>query len=247
MQINEYPIALTNLQNVDLFDVDRWDGVAYYESAKMTWADLKATIQSSLTTTNIGISDLLITDNIRKLKLAGGTSGQSFGVWSTDGTSGKLIVYGTGDTYIQNRIVVGYDPNLLGTTWGNAFAAPASSISKAFTVGTTNLSSDLMNVFIDGRWEFGSLAGPIHSMGRNNDNHYIFNTNGKGLLIGANNDSTVTGALLELRSTTLGLVFSRMTTVQRDAIVSPTISTTIYNTTVSKLQCWDGTIWNDLF
>jgi hypothetical protein len=55
-------------------------------------------------------------------------------------------------------------------------------------------------------------------------------------------------ALLELNSTNKGLLFSRMTSTERDAISSPANGLLIYNTTLECLQINDGTssspIWN---
>jgi uncharacterized protein (TIGR02145 family) len=36
-----------------------------------------------------------------------------------------------------------------------------------------------------------------------------------------------------------------MTTAQRDAIASPAAGLTMYNTTVNRLQSWNGTLWDD--
>lgn len=54
-------------------------------------------------------------------------------------------------------------------------------------------------------------------------------------------------AALDVTSTTGGFLPPRMTTTQRDNLSNPVAGTTIYNTTTSKLQCFNGTIWNDLY
>lgn len=58
-------------------------------------------------------------------------------------------------------------------------------------------------------------------------------------------------AIVDLESTTMGFLPPRMSTVERDALDngSGTTSTglVIYNLTTNKLQCFNGTIWNDLF
>jgi hypothetical protein len=50
-------------------------------------------------------------------------------------------------------------------------------------------------------------------------------------------------AVLDLTSTTKGMLPPRMTTVQRDAISSPPEGLTIYNTTTDQLNHFDGTNW----
>jgi uncharacterized protein (TIGR02145 family) len=53
------------------------------------------------------------------------------------------------------------------------------------------------------------------------------------------------GAEVEIESTTQGFLPPRMTTAQRDAIASPAAGLTMYNTTASCFQSWNGTLWVD--
>ena len=55
----------------------------------------------------------------------------------------------------------------------------------------------------------------------------------------ANNAS----AILEISSTTKGVLFPKMTVAQRDAIVSPAIGLMIYNTDLNCVQFHNGTTW----
>jgi uncharacterized protein (TIGR02145 family) len=48
---------------------------------------------------------------------------------------------------------------------------------------------------------------------------------------------------LEINSTTAGFLPPRMTTVQRDAIVSPAVGLFIYNTTINCMEWWTGSVW----
>ena len=50
-------------------------------------------------------------------------------------------------------------------------------------------------------------------------------------------------SILELRSTTLGFLAPRMTTTQRDAIISPATGLLIYNTTTNQLNYYSGSAW----
>jgi len=54
-------------------------------------------------------------------------------------------------------------------------------------------------------------------------------------------------AMLDVVSTTSGLLPPRMTTVQKNAIATPAAGLIVYDTTTNKLCCYNGTIWNDLF
>lgn len=53
-------------------------------------------------------------------------------------------------------------------------------------------------------------------------------------------------ALLDVSSTTQGVLISRMSTTQRDAISSPTTGLMIYNTTTNSFNLYDGTAWRQL-
>lgn len=57
----------------------------------------------------------------------------------------------------------------------------------------------------------------------------------------------VASAMLEVVSTTKGLLPPRMTTAQKNAIASPAAGLMVYDTTTNKLCCYNGTTWNDLF
>jgi hypothetical protein len=57
----------------------------------------------------------------------------------------------------------------------------------------------------------------------------------------------VASAMLEVVSTTKGLLPPRMTTIQKNAIATPAAGLMVYDTTTNKLCCYNGTIWNDLF
>jgi len=54
-------------------------------------------------------------------------------------------------------------------------------------------------------------------------------------------------ARLQVDSTTQGFLPPRMTTTQKNAIASPTAGLVVYDSTTNKLQCYNGSTWNDLF
>lgn len=61
------------------------------------------------------------------------------------------------------------------------------------------------------------------------------------------NTAPVASAMLEVISTTQGILPPRMTTIQKNAIATPAAGLIVYDTTTNKLCCYNGTIWNDLF
>jgi hypothetical protein len=64
------------------------------------------------------------------------------------------------------------------------------------------------------------------------------------LKVDATTSSTAAQSVLDVRSTTSGLILPRMTKVQRDAIVSPPAGTIIYQTdNTPGVRAFNGTNW----
>lgn len=68
-----------------------------------------------------------------------------------------------------------------------------------------------------------------------------FTNNGSFALGG--NFTPHASSILEISSTTKGILFPRMTTAQRNSISSPAIALTIYNTDTNQYNYWNGSIW----
>ncbi len=64
--------------------------------------------------------------------------------------------------------------------------------------------------------------------------------------IGAQRNA-VASAVLEVVSTSKGFLPPVMTTTQKNAIASPAAGLVLYDSTTNKLQCYNGSTWNDLF
>jgi len=65
----------------------------------------------------------------------------------------------------------------------------------------------------------------------------------QGVAINEDGSSSDNSAILDIKSTTKGLLFPRMTTVQRDAISSPVEGLQIYNLTSGCVDYFNGTTW----
>ena len=53
-------------------------------------------------------------------------------------------------------------------------------------------------------------------------------------------------AIFDVKSTTQGFLPPRMTTIQRDAIISPVEWLVVYNTTTKTIDIYNGTVWNSI-
>lgn len=61
--------------------------------------------------------------------------------------------------------------------------------------------------------------------------------------VGIGTTSVAASSILDMVSTTKGMLPPRMTTTQRDAISSPATGLTIYNTTSNQMNVYNGTAW----
>jgi trimeric autotransporter adhesin len=53
----------------------------------------------------------------------------------------------------------------------------------------------------------------------------------------------VANAMLDITSTSKGILIPRMTSGERDLILDPAVSLMIYNTTTNTYNYWNGTAW----
>lgn len=139
---------------------------------------------------------------------------------STAGTASQAALY------LVTSGGVGLDINLFSasfTTSGSAIAGTArisSAAPSGFSIGTSN-SSQLM-------WRTGGTE-----WWRLDPNGNINNTGATGS----------TKALLEIASTTKGVLISRMTTVQKNAITSPPEGLIVFDTTLHQISYYNATTW----
>jgi hypothetical protein len=106
-----------------------------------------------------------------------------------------------------------------------------------------------------------TLSGVVYSQGglfcnpNTATNELYGNTNsilsfkdGEILIKNANNGAAINNpsAILTIDSTTKGFLPPRMTTTQKNAITA-VAGLVVYDSTTNKLQCYNGSTWNDLF
>jgi hypothetical protein len=135
-----------------------------------------------------------------------------------------------------------------------------SSATEAFKIqdnGTSTFTGNLLLSGGSGTYSLDLL--PTTGFRILNDSGSVRGIN-NSLLLGGSNDiqilnSTSIGnagapnasSILDLTSTTKGFLPPRMTTTQKNAIASPAAGLVVYDNTTNKLQCYNGSTWNDLF
>ena len=83
--------------------------------------------------------------------------------------------------------------------------------------------------------------------GGSNNNAYRYAGIFLGGSVGIGTSSPDVSSVIDITSTSRGLLPPRMTTTQRDNISTPAAGLIIYNTTTSKHQGWNGSAWNDFY
>ncbi|HLP20395.1 MAG TPA: hypothetical protein VK174_08840, partial [Chitinophagales bacterium] len=115
--------------------------------------------------------------------------------------------------------------------------------------GTAWIPVDTLNDF----WALKGNAGTTPTtnfVGTTDNADLVLRTNNTEKLrvtangaVGINQPTPNTNAILDIQSTTKGVLFPSMTTAQRDAIVAPIVGLTVYNNLLNVHQFWNGTCW----
>jgi len=75
---------------------------------------------------------------------------------------------------------------------------------------------------------------------------FAFSVNAQSVGINADGSVPDNSAMLDVKSTTKGLLPPRMTKAQRNAIPNPVAGLIIYSTDVAEMQMYNGTIWTNM-
>lgn len=130
-----------------------------------------------------------------------------------------------------------------GGVWIGALSGFGDTRGNVLHVSNTNQATEIL---------YGQFNGADNKLGVN-WNWFTtptlpqtFNVGGTAYIsgqTGINTSTPAASALLDITSTTQGVLLPRMTTTQRDAISSPARGLIIYNTTTNKLNFYNGTAW----
>lgn len=203
----------------------------------------------------------LIWDNaLKRLSVYG------LGVQGSANTVSSFIIYNSaGEQVFKSRDNFGAEVgrSLFYTETGNTSTQGASTINSTkqiftFGCGTTNFNmsaGSVANIVANNISVLRANPSPYNcvSIGEGATPSYTLDVRGSGgtlgvrgkALFGADGSAAATPAQLEVKSTSGGILFPRMTTTQRNAITA-TDGLVIYNTTVGKLQVYAAGAWVDL-
>jgi len=192
--------------------------------------------------------------------LAGGISGTEGGLYAT-ANDGQIATYDeSNDLYGYANGALIYDPanqqftqrGLSLFTRGNSSGTYLSAEIFGTEAGLYFGSGDQQIATYD---EIDSIYNYANGVLRYRENNGFFGIETPGIFEAiaseatffvdglAINGSLSSSAVLDIFSTTRGLLIPRMTAVQRDAITSPATSLLVYNTTDNAFNFYNGTTW----
>jgi hypothetical protein len=185
-------------------------------------------------------------------------SGLAIGSAVTSATAGSIFFAGTGGALQQKNSDFFYDSTnkRLGigtsspstTIHATASGAVAKFVSTGYVQNTVEISDpDGYTYITNGQFKVGSVPFVINA----NGSYITYQTGGVDRMriaysgnVGIGTTSPNTAAILDLTSTTQGLLLPRMTKTQRDAISSPVAGLAIYQTdNTPGLRVYNGTNW----
>lgn len=223
--------------------------------------------QSTSTAFPAGYSGFAANSAINSIDFANGTTGDSFRLIFPTGVRTFTFPNNTGTIALTSDI-----PSLSGyvqtsrtlTINGTSFDLSAN---RSWTVGTITGSGTTgyipyftgsTSLGISGMyWNAGTSKLSINagvlptealtvSGNISGNGNAILNSGTSYLLITQSSGSVTSSAALEVQSTTKGFLPPKMTTAQRDFIITPSAGLSIYNTTTNTPNYYNGTSWQSV-
>ena len=180
----------------------------------------------------IGYCDAQL-NQIARARVVYGRGGIRIGINGNDAGTGLFEIQGSGSTSATTSLLVQNSAGTQMMRMGDA---------GYFFAGNSSANTYIINDPSDAG--YFATQGPIFLQNGGTTSVAII---GQRMSIGKGTSYADASATLELSSTTRGFLPPRMTTTQKNAIASPAAGLVLYDSTTNKLQCYNGSTWNDLF
>lgn len=125
--------------------------------------------------------------------------------------------------------------------------------SNCFCYYTGTLWKNLCSAAVPNAWQLQGNAGTVagtNFAGTTDAQDFVLKSNSAEVMrvttagaVGINQPAPNADAILEVKSTSKGILFPSLTSTQRDAIANPPVGLTVYNNTLNVHQFWNGTCW----
>jgi hypothetical protein len=168
------------------------------------------------------------------------------GSGSTSATTSLLVQNSAGTTALQvkDNGDVGNTP-ASGVSWLLNNVGLSLSSGGIIDVAGSGSSNTRLNAGASGNAAVGTTTNHAFSFLTNNSTKGQISPTGQWL-IGAYSTSYNICANLEIRSTTQGVLFPRVTNTQKNAISTPLAGLLVFDTTLGKLSVHNGTAWETI-
>jgi hypothetical protein len=179
------------------------------------------------------------------IRMSAGNSGNNQSTIVGDGNGALDFKYnGTTTLYLdyQNNVSINTARLALGAKLG----VRGSGSTSATTSFLVQNSSAVNLLSVNDAGSFSTTTSNFSSVISNDSNSLQVTGSVAAIRVGTS-ITIEASAILQADSTTKGFLPPRMTTTQRNAIASPATGLVLYDSTTNKLQCYDGSTWNDLF
>ena len=177
---------------------------------------------------------LFYTDNTERMRIS---SSGNVGVGNTNPTY-KLdvsgVIYGLNQIIANNTITDPTTNNTLSN--GTVFSLNGVTTNNNFGMGLGAIRNSKYDIW----FQTGSSNGGGYRWYIGTSEKMTMDANGS---VAIGTTTPASSAVLDVTSTTKGLLFPRMTTTQINAIASPAAGLVVYNTTLAVLCFYDGTGW----
>lgn len=173
-------------------------------------------------------------------------AGHGAGMSLNEGNENVIIgKFADVETNVSNSVAVGAHASAKGSWDVSIGRASTTEGPYAVSIGVdSNVDGNLSISLGYNNEVIGSNSIAIGSnLSVTGDNILALGTTSHSVGIGTTVPSAKSA--LDITSTTKGFLPPRMTTVQRDAIATPPAGLMLFNTTDTKLQCYDGAVWQN--
>ncbi|WP_428657655.1 hypothetical protein [Runella sp.] len=168
-----------------------------------------------------------------------------FSYYRVPDAGGHYFRHGTKDTHRMSKDTFGQFQDAISDFIQTSFSTPYSVATRSWVHRKEASGTDYRFFDYDGAtardwWNVAAAAGTL----RMTLAQVMYLNYGSNVGIGTNTPDGC--AVLDISSTTKGLLLPRMTTTQRDAIANPQNGLVIYNSTLNKFQGRENGAWVNL-